>query len=140
MLRKTLKFRLYPTAAQETTLRETLETCRGVYNSLLHERKHDYEVQGTSPSRYDQQKALPVWKKEHPELRAVFSQVLQNVAVRVDRAFQVSPNRYSRFRRVQAGEPPGYPRFKGHGQYDSLTYPQDGFKLHEQAVSLSKIG
>ena len=48
MLKKALKFRLYPTPAQETVLCETLETCRGVYNSLLNERKHDYEVHGTS--------------------------------------------------------------------------------------------
>lgn len=53
----------------------------------------------------------------------VFSQVLQNVAVRVDLAFQ------SFFRRVKQGETPGYPRVKGHGQYDSITYPQAGFGI-----------
>src|SRR5205807_2014548 len=40
MLKQAFKFRLYPTSAQETILRGTLETCRDVYNSLLHERKH----------------------------------------------------------------------------------------------------
>src|SRR5260221_7475903 len=134
MHRKTFKFRLYPTAAQETALRATLETCRGLYNSLLHERKHDYEENGKSPSCGEQQKHLPVWKQTHPELEAVFSQVLQNVAVRVDLAFEAF------FRRVEAGQEPGYPRFKGRGQYDSLTYPQLGFKIGEQAVYLSKIG
>jgi putative transposase len=42
-------------------------------------------------------------------------------------------------RRVQAGEKPGFPRVKGEG-YDSFTYPQAGFKVLDQAVSLSKIG
>ena len=28
------------------------------------------------------------------------------------------------FRRLKAGETPGYPRFRGKGRYDSLTYPQ----------------
>jgi putative transposase len=28
------------------------------------------------------------------------------------------------FRRVKAGETPGYPRFRGCGRYNSLTYPQ----------------
>ena len=49
---------MYPTHAQETILRDTLETCRGVYNSLLHERTHDYEVLGKSPSRLVQQSHL----------------------------------------------------------------------------------
>jgi putative transposase len=104
-----------------------------VYNSLLHERKHDYEMKGTSPSRYEQQKHFPRWSKEFPEIGGVFSHVLQNVAVRLDIAFKAF------FRRVQAGGKPGFPRFKGEG-YDSFTYPQAGFKVLDQAVSLSKIG
>ena len=134
MQRKAYKFRLYPTCAQETALRQTLETCRGLYNSLLDERKHDYELFGKSPSCSQQQKHLPVWKKSHPELCDVFSQVLQNVAKRVDLAFDAF------FRRVKAGENPGYPRFKGKGHYDSITYPQAGFFLGEASVYLSKIG
>jgi putative transposase len=133
MFKLALKYRLYPTAAQETVLDRTLATCRDVYNSLLHERKHDYEAKGTSPSRYEQQKHFPRWSKEFPEIGGVFSQVLQNVAVRLDIAFKAF------FRRVQAGEKPGFPRVKGEG-YDSFTYPQAGFKVLEQAVSLSKIG
>src|SRR5438876_11216128 len=94
------KFRLYPTAHQQTALGQTLETCRGVYNSLLHERKHDYELFGKSPSCSEQQKHLPLWKETHPELGEVNAQVLQNVAVRIDRAFTAF------FRRVTAGEGP----------------------------------
>jgi putative transposase len=142
MYTKALKFRLYPTSAQETTLRATLETCRGVYNSLLNERKHDYEVLGKSPSCQTQQKHLSPWKEAHPELSEVYSQVLQNVAYRVDLAFDAF------FRRVQQNqnrppherEPVGYPRFKGRGQYDSITYPQSGFAMGENSVRLSKIG
>jgi putative transposase len=133
MFKMALKYRLYPTAAQETVLDRTLATCRDVYNSLLHERKHDYEAKGTSPSRYEQQKHFPRWSKEFPEIGGVFSQVLQNVAARLDIAFKAF------FRRVQAGEKPGFPRVKGEG-YDSFTYPQAGFKVLDQAVSLSKIG
>jgi putative transposase len=40
-------------------------------------------------------------------LAQVQSQVLQNVAVRIDLAFQ------GFFRRVRAGEKLGYPRFRG---------------------------
>ena len=54
------------------------------------------------------------------QLKDVHSQVLQEVVKRVDLAFQAF------FRRVKSGEKPGYPRFKGHGRYDSITYTQSG--------------
>jgi putative transposase len=129
------KYRLYPTAAQETALQGMLATAHDVYNSLVNWRKHDYEVHGKSPDYYEQKKALPLWKKAHPELREVHSQVLQEVVKRVDRAFDAF------FRRVKAGETPGYPRLKGNGQYDSLTYPQEGgFDVGADAIRLSKVG
>lgn len=87
-----------------------------------------------SPSKVEQQAAFPQWKKEHAELSDVYSQVLQNFAVRVDLAFDAF------FRRVKAGETPGFPRIKGHGQYDSITYPQSGFGIVQGRLRLSKIG
>ncbi len=130
---KFLKYRVLPTKAQETLLSQNLHTCREVYNSFLLWRIVSWETQQKSIGYHEQANALPGWKKEHAELKAVFSQVLQNVAVRVDLAFKAF------FARVKREGTPGFPRFKGDG-YDSLTYPQDGFKIHEQAVYLSKIG
>jgi len=134
MHRKAFQFRLYPTPAQETTLRQTLEVCRGVYKCLLNERKHDYELLGKSLSCSAQQKHLPLWKLEYPELSGIYSQVLQDVVRRIEKAFDAF------FRRVATGEEPGYPRFKGKGQYKSITYPQMGFSLGDNCVHLSKIG
>jgi putative transposase len=112
-----------------------LATAHDVYNSLVNWRKHDYEIQGKAPSCGDQERALPLWKKAHPELCKIHSQVLQDICKRVDRAFDAF------FRRVKAGESPGYPRLKGKGQYDSLTYPQEGgFDVGEDAIRLSKVG
>jgi len=77
----------------------------------------------------------PALKEANPLLREVHSQVLQNVAVRIDLAFKAF------FRRVKAGEKPGYPRFRGASRYDSLTYPQSGFRIDtDNRVFLSKIG
>ena len=129
-----VKFRLFPNHTQQRTLTETLAVCRAVYNSLVHQRTVCYETQGKSPTVYQQQKAITTWKPSHPELTTVHSQVLQNIAVRVELAFQAF------FRRVKAGEEPGYPRLKGKGQYDSITYPQGGYSLGESTVTLSKIG
>jgi len=127
------RYRLYPTKAQVSALERTLGVCRDVYNSLVHERTALYETQGKSPSRVDQCREITTWKPNHPELSDVYSQVLQNITRRIDLAFQAF------FRRVRNGETPGYPRLKGKGQYDSLTYPQSGFGFNQGKLRLSKI-
>ncbi len=142
-----IKYRLLPTRAQETTLCATLAVCRDVYNSMVTERTAIYETQKKSLTMYDQIPRLAQWKRAHPELREVHSQVLQNVAVRVDLAFKAF------FRRVKAGqqlrgevgrgEAPGYPRLKGYGVYDSITFPQlqtGGCKIIGRSLQISKIG
>ena len=130
----TYKFRLNPTHRQRTLLNNTLELCRWVYNETLATRKNAWEQEQKSVSCYDTIKMLPRWKKEKPELLQVYSQVLQEVCNRVDLAFSAF------FRRVKAGEKPGYPRFRGRGWYDSFTYPQTGFTLCDNGLLLSKIG
>ena len=109
------------------------ETSTTRYNSFLLWRIASWETDKETIGYHEQANALPAWKKAHPELTTVFSQVLQNVAVRVDLAFKAF------FARVKRGDTPGFPRFKK-DSYDSITYPQDGFKVHEQSVYLSKIG
>ncbi len=133
-MRKTYKFRLYPTKPQQKQMERILELCRQVYNRTLEERKTAYAERGETLSKYTLNKLLPEWKKENPEYKEVFSQTLQEVQERVDLAFKHF------FRRVKSGEKPGYPRFKGKGWYDSFTYPQMGFKLEDNILYLSKIG
>ncbi|TQD23512.1 RNA-guided endonuclease TnpB family protein [Methanolobus vulcani] len=133
-MRKTYKFRIYPTKPQQKQMERSLELCRQVYNRTLAERKTAYEERGETLSKYTLNKLLPEWKKEKPEYKEVFSQTLQEVQERVDLAFKHF------FRRVRNGEKPGYPRFKGKGWYDSFTYPQMGFKLEDNFLYLSKIG
>src|SRR5436853_1249195 len=132
---KMFKYRLYPTKKQLHKLNETLEECRWLYNHLLEKRKEAYEQMGKGLSLYRQQATFPILKQERPSLKTVHSQVLQNVAVRIDLAFKAF------FRRCKEGSKPGFPRFKGLGRYDSITYPQSGFSItHDNRVSLSKIG
>lgn len=128
-----IKYRLYPGGKQERQLDEMLEVCRRVYNAMLNDRNYQYDVTGKSPSRVDQINMLPGWRKQFPEIAAVHSQVLQNISFRVEGAFRAF------FRRVKAGEKPGFPRFKGDG-YDSFTYPQSGFSVGESTVSISLGG
>ena len=128
------KFRMYPNKQQEALLDVTLETCRHLYNTALADRKNAYEQEGFSRSYEDQAAILTLEKKDNPYLKGVFSQVPQDVLRRLDKAFKAF------FRRVKAGENPGYPRFKGRGWYKSFTYPQVGFKLDGSKITLSKIG
>src|SRR5690348_12838980 len=105
-MRKTFKYRLYPNKQQQRLLNHQLEECRWLYNHLLAERREAWEQRGESVRLYDQHATLPALKAERPTLATVQSQVLQNVAVRLDLAFQAF------FRRRKAGEQePGYPRF-----------------------------
>ncbi|MBA2680872.1 MAG: IS200/IS605 family element transposase accessory protein TnpB [Ktedonobacteraceae bacterium] len=134
-MRKTYKYRIYPTKKQARKLNETLDECRWLYNHLLETRKTTYAQHGTSLSLYQQQDTFPLLKEQRPTLKQVYSQVLQNVAVRIDLAFKAF------FRRVKAGEKPGYPRFRSTDRYDSFTFPQSGFSItHDHRACLSKIG
>ena len=133
-MRKTFKYRLYPTRSQTTVFEQTLNSCCWLYNHFLEQRKTAWENEKKSISCYDQSNMLKALKIEHPFLTGVFSQVLQNVSTRLDLAFRAF------FRRIKAGEKPGYPRFRGESRYDSFTYPQSGFKLLKNVVRLSKIG
>ena len=127
---------------------QTLDVCRWVYNETLALRKNAWEQEQKSVSNYDAHNLLPEWKVRHPELKLVYSQVLQEVQQRVDVAYKAF------FRRVKnknknknkRNERAGYPRFKGKRRYDSFTYPQSGFKLDTTTTTntnklyLSKIG
>jgi len=130
----TYQYRLRPTPGQITALETILGECRWLYNRLLEECKAAWEERGESLGLYDQINHIPALKEERPSLALVHSQVLQNVAVRLDLAFQAF------FRRVRAGEKPGYPRFRGQHRYDSFCYPGSGYSPGAETVKLSKVG
>jgi putative transposase len=79
---------------------------------------------------------LPDLKAACPDYAEVNAQVLQDVVLRVERAFA------GFFRRLKAGKEPGYPRFQGRHRYNSFTYPQygGGVVLDGGVLSLSRIG
>jgi Probable transposase. len=67
---------------------------------------------------------IPIWKKEKPELKTVHSHTLQDVTMRVDLAFQAF------FRRIKAGENPGYPDSKVKASMTVLLiYNQDSLRM-----------
>jgi putative transposase len=136
-MRKAFKYRIYLSNGQRRILEQQLEECRWAYNETLAYRKHAYEEEQRTANWYETKRQLPVWKRARPALNLVHSQVLQNVTERVDRAFKAF------FRRVKEGAAEvGFPRFKGKGRYDSITYPQygNGVRLDGERLILSKVG
>lgn len=134
LVRKSFQFRLRPTKTQEKALQSQLDECRWLYNELLEQRKVAYEELGDSVSKYQQLMFLPLLKTERSALVEVHSQVLQNVADRLDKAFA------NFFRRCKAGEKAGFPRFRGMHRYNSFCYPQSGFAVVGRELKLSKVG
>ena len=128
-------YRIFPNKQALHALEAAFEECRWLYNDTLEFRKKAWEDENRTANYYQTKSRIPVLKISRPSLATVHSQVLQNVTERVDLAFKAY------FRRVKAGEKePGYPRFKGYGRYDSITYTQSGFRLTANRLELSKVG
>lgn len=143
MSRKAFQYRLYPTKQQEQHLLFVLRRCRELYNTALEQRRAFYQMRRKSLSYSAQAAELAEIKAAYPAYQDIYSQVLQDVLRRLDKAFAAF------FRRFKHGEKPGFPRFQGQGRYDSCTYPQSGFALASwqgtgkeryATLSLSKIG
>ena len=133
---KAFRYRLCPTKAQETELFNQLRLCRNLYNAGLEERIGAYKKKKETLNYYDQANKLGEVKEALPEYKGVYSQVLQDVLKRLDKAYQAF------FRRVKAGQKAGFPRFQGRDRYDSFTYPQSGFTVAQdgRTAYFSKIG
>ena len=117
---KTYKYKPKPTSDQDRELQRVLMLCRHVYNAAIAERREAWPKCGMTVTYYQQKAELPGIKEAMPDYGEVNAQVLQDVALRVDRAFQAF------FRRIRDGQTPGYPRFHGRNPYYSFTLSAGG--------------
>ena len=134
-MRKTFKYRLFTTHLQEVALDAQLgEACR-LYNAALQERRDAYKACRKSLNYYDQASQLKDIRAAKNSSLANYS-CSQDVLRRVDKAFKAF------FRRVKLGQNPGYPRFKSHRRFDSITFPSygDGIRLNGEALRVQGIG
>lgn len=116
------KFLLRPTARQAVALGEMLRDHRSLYNGALQERRDAYRHTSKATVRYgDQSAQLKEIRAFDPERQGRWSFSSQQATLRrLDKAFAAF------FRRVKAGQTPGYPRFKGVGRFDTVVFPKDG--------------
>jgi putative transposase len=131
---KAYKYKLKASTKFRASISRVLDHCRELYNASLQERRDAWQINHRSINYHAQALQLPEIKEIRPDLGEVHSQVLQDVLRRVEKTFKAF------FRRVRAGETPGYPRFKPASRYASFTYPQSGFRLVGDKLYLSKIG
>lgn len=115
------KFRLYPTRVQTEALGTLIGRLRFFYNAALQERRDGHKA-GVKITRATQEKAITEVKHdpECPEYAGIHTHLLQDVAKRLDRAFDAF------FRRVKAGQTPGYPRFKGRDRFNTFSFKDAG--------------
>ena len=135
-VRKTFKYQLQPTPQQERALEDVLWRCRTLSNAALEGRITAYQRCHVSVSRYQQETELKAIRAELPEYAAMHSHVLQDVLARLDKTYQAF------FRRVKAGQTPGFPRFKGRDRFHSFACKEygNGARLDHGVLVLSKIG
>lgn len=114
-MKKTFRYRFYPTPDQESLLRRTIGCCRYVYNRALAIRSEAWTQRQERMSGYDLVRNLTAWKRE-PEtewLAEVSITALQQSVLDLDvayRNFFANKARYPAFKRRRSG---GACRFSG---------------------------
>jgi putative transposase len=132
---KAFKYRLYPNVNQTRELEIALETHRHLWNQCLEIRKTAYETAKKQVSFFDQCKWFTTAKISNPWFSKLNYSTARDTMHRLSLAFS------GFFRRVKAGQKPGYPRFKGKGQISSITYSGgSGAKLIGNKLRLQHIG
>ena len=87
-MKKSYKFRIYPTKAQEILIAKTFGCGRFVYNNTLSFKQQQYKDHGISLSKYDCIKRLPELKKQYPWLKEVDSFALQASIENMDATYK----------------------------------------------------
>ena len=88
LVKRTYRFRLYPSDSQKDLIEKTLGCSRQVYNELLsitkkeYEKDHNYKI-----NKYDLIKLLPKYKEKYPYLKEVDSIALQQSVIHLYTAY-----------------------------------------------------
>jgi putative transposase len=135
-MRKAFKYRAYPTRAQQAAMATMCETHRHLYNRALAERKDAWEAEQRTVRYGEQSGHLKHERQSNPFLAKTNFSSCQATLRRLERAFVAF------FRRLRAGEQPGYPRFRGRGRFDSVEFPSygDGCRLRDGRAEFQHVG
>src|SRR3954463_7559922 len=118
-------YKLYPSASQAAEMERVCGLHRALYNAALQERIDAWRLGRVSIGFAAQCKSLTQIRRDDPAYLGLNAQSLQVTLKRLDLAFGHF------FRRVKAGETPGFPRFKGRDRFPGFGFKShgDGFKF-----------
>lgn len=122
--KRKVSYKLYPSAQQELLLRELLRSHQTLYNAALQERSEAWSKAQKSISYADQCKSLTIIRQSLPEWTIPNCSSQQMTLRRLDKAFKAF------FRRVKAGDEPGYPRFKSINRFPGFSFKKHGDGWH----------
>lgn len=127
---RTYRYRLLPTAKQHGALERILESQRLFYNAALQERADAWRKVKASITCYDQYKSLTSVRADDPDgYGAMPLRLSRGTLLRLDVAFQ------GFFRRVKAGQTPGFPRFKPISRWHSFGFSEfSGIRLQSSRL------
>lgn len=101
------KYRIYPTDEQVEIIEKTFKCCRFVWNHFLEQTSKIYERRQEKMTTFDCMKVLTEMRERWPWL-ADCGCTAERYAI-----IDLFEARKAFFRRIKAGEKPGYPKFKG---------------------------
>lgn len=135
-MRRAYKYRLFVNTNQGRELATQLETHRRLYNACLHQRKSTYEATKKSVKYAEQSAWFKAERATNPYFARLNFSSAQATMRRLDKAFTAF------FRRVKAGQRPGYPRFKGRDRFDTVEFPShgDGIRLTGNRLRVQHVG
>ncbi|GLV54294.1 transposase [Dictyobacter sp. S3.2.2.5] len=125
----TTKIRLDVSVQDAATLEFMQGKCRGLYNWWVIKLRD-----GKKWNLYEAKKSLQQSKEYDPELLQVYGKLLHEVYFRLDGAMKAF------FRRVKAGETPGFPRVRPRHTFFTLCYPAMYITIKEGCIILPTGG
>ena len=118
--KRKVTYRLYPTPTQSEKLTALLRSHQQLYNAALEERIGAWQKARRSINYADQCTSLTQIRRDLPEWAEPNCSSQQMTLRRLDKAFSAF------FRRVKAGQTPGFPRFKSLSRFPGFSFKGHG--------------
>ena len=131
---RTFQYKLYPNQSQEKTLGRWMGVCCWIYNRCLEHRIKAYKRRQENIKYNDQQSMLTGWRSRMEWLRGVPCCFERDALRRVDRGMKAF------FRRLKAGQKPGFLRFRSKHRYNSLESLAVGKYLAGDRIRVPNLG
>lgn len=132
IVHRTYRYRITPTRNQEATLQAQLNFACDLYNAALEQRRYGW--------RRRERIGYVHQCRDLTEIRAagdgpakMSCSAMRDPLRRLERSFQAF------YRRVGAGEKPGFPRFRSRRRYDSLSW-DSAWSIQNRRLALQGIG